>query len=219
MMGNAADKGSGEGHGGGVSLAENIAFLTGNIIRQNHASSTGAGLLLDGGQAQLENTAVIDNQGSGLHLICGAQLDAWHITLARNGDSAIRLALSSDCEGQPGAPSTAVFTNTILASHSVGAFVSADSSLALHGILWHDTPIAFQLEPNAGLSTSWQYAGDPLFAADGHHITTGSAARFKGLPTTVSRDIDGQEPPLDNPAPGADEYWQASYFLPVIQKE
>lgn len=222
VAGNVAAQSGDHGNGGGLYLVENEVFLGENVIRLNQASSTGGGLYMDGGQVRMENTAVLDNQGglsgSGLYLTCGAQLNATHTTIARNVGNAIHLALTSDCEGQSLAPSTAVFTNTIFVSHTIGAVVSPNSTLALHGVLWHDALIAFQAEPGSHVTMTHQYAGDPLFVADGYHLTASSAARFKGLVTGVKTDIDGQGRPLINPALGADEYWLETHFLPIVRR-
>jgi hypothetical protein len=60
-----------------------------------------------------------------------------------------------------------------------------------------------------------QHFGDPRFAADGYHLLADSAAIGRGLPTPVTRDIDGQ-PRRTPPDLGADEFWLASYYLPII---
>lgn len=208
-----------EGHGGGLYLAANQSVLTGNIIRHNQASGGGGGMVLEEDETMMLNTAVIDNQGDGLHLICDSHLQAVHLTIARNTGYGLHLAQPEWCQEYPPVPwpSTAVFTNTILAGHTVGAFVAADSSLSLHGVLWHDTPTPFQAEPNAQVTISHQHFGDPHFAADGYHIMAQSAARFRGLPAGVRIDVDGQPRPLTNAALGADEYWVATHYLPLVQ--
>ena len=41
----------------------------------------------------------------------------------------------------------------------------------------------------------YQTIGDPLFATDGYHIQADSDARWRGLPTDISTDIDGETRP------------------------
>jgi hypothetical protein len=202
--------------GGGFYLAENEAQFTRNVIRHNQDG----GLVLVGGVTAMENTAVIDNQGDGLYLICNAYLDAAHLTIARNMGYGLYLAQPSDCPASAGDPpwSTAVLTNTILAGHSVGTRITTDSRLTLNAVLWHDIPIPFQIEPGAQVTLTHQHFGNPLFAADGYHITAGSAARFRGLPAGVMVDIDGQPRPSINPALGADEYWLVTLYMPIVKR-
>jgi hypothetical protein len=216
IAGNVAVFASSDNHGGGFYLAGNQTSVTRNVIGHNQTAA-GGGLLLAGGVTAMENTAVIDNQGGGLHLMCNASLAAAHLTIARNTDSGIHLAHPLFCgSGNDPLPSTAVFTNTILAGHPVGAFVTAGSDLTLHGVLWHDTPSPFQAEPGAQITITHQHFGDPLFAPDGYHITAESAARFRGLPAGVMIDIDGQPRPAVNPALGADEYWLMALYMPLV---
>jgi hypothetical protein len=58
--------------------------------------------------------------------------------------------------------------------------------------------------------------GNPRLAADGYHLTEGSAAIDAGTPISIEIDIDGQlrHLPLDI---GADEYYW-SIYLPLLRK-
>jgi hypothetical protein len=201
-------------YGGGFYLAENEAQFTRNVIRHNQDG----GLVLEGGVTTMENTAVIDNQGDGLYLICNAYLDAAHLTIARNMAPACTWPSHLIVPEVLAMWSTAVLTNTILAGHSVGTRITTDSRLTLNAVLWHDTPIPFQAEPGAQVTLTHQHFGNPLFAADGYHITAGSAARFRGLPAGVMVDIDGQPRPSTNPALGADEYWLVTLYMPIVKR-
>jgi hypothetical protein len=175
--------------------------------------------VVEGGVTVMENTAVIDNQGDGLRLICDAHLAATHLTIARNSGPGLHLDLPPDCQGFAGEPlpSTAVLTNTILAGHPVGARITAGSSLTLHALLWHDTPIPFQAEPGSQVVITNQHFGDPRFAVDGYHLLVNSAAIGRGLFTPVTVDIDGQ-PRRTPPDLGADEFWFAINYLPIIRR-
>jgi hypothetical protein len=219
IAGNVAVYSGTHGYGGGFYLADNEVLLTGNLVERNKASVAGGGLVVEGGVVVMENTAVIDNQGDGLYLICNAHLAATHLTIARNSGPGLHLDLPPDCQGFAGEPlpSTAVLTNTILAGHAVGARITAGSSLSLQALLWHDTPIPFQAEPGAQVVITNQHFGDPRFAADGYHLLADSAAIGRGLPTPVTGDIDGQ-PRRTPPDLGADEFWFASSYLPIIRR-
>jgi hypothetical protein len=70
----------------------------------------------------------------------------------------------------------------------------------------------------AVVTITGQVIGDPLFAADGYHITAGSAAIGRGVPTRLQVDIDNEGRPLA-PALGADEYWAAKVYLPVVLRQ
>jgi hypothetical protein len=84
----------------------------------------------------MENTAVSDNLGGGLHLICDAHLAATHLTNARNSGPGLHLDLPPDCQGFAGEPlpSTAVLTNTILAGHAVGVVLRPVPASYLHNL-------------------------------------------------------------------------------------
>jgi hypothetical protein len=67
-----------------------------------------------------------------------------------------------------------------------------------------------------------QYQGDPLFAADGYHLMSGSAAVDKGVDAGVDTDIDGDLRPQGSaPDLGADEFVSVpggKLYLPIIMK-
>jgi hypothetical protein len=104
-------------------------------------------------------------------------------------------------------------TNSILVSQTVG-ITAAPIIATLDGILW------FGNGANTGgeglIAATHEYTGDPAFAADGYHLTAGSAAISRGVTTDVTTDIDGD--PRDVPPDlGADEYQYLSpLYLPII---
>jgi len=197
-----------------------------NIIRDNTAVQTGGGIYFQWGYPTLVNNVIVDNHvenqsletGNGLH-VEGANLEMSNNTIARN--SAVDNTGSGfyivDLEewGQP----TINMTNTILADQTVGIFANGVCTLTVNSVLWYNTPVTITKSPTAIVSVSHQHTGDPSFAADGYHITAGSAAIDKGLNTGISVDID------DEPRPagagydlGADELWIMIYLPMVTNK-
>jgi hypothetical protein len=63
-----------------------------------------------------------------------------------------------------------------------------------------------------------QVTGDPAIAADGYHLTAGSAAIFAGVDTSVVTDIDGDDRPFGYPDLGADE-WVGRIYLPLVLRD
>jgi fibronectin-binding autotransporter adhesin len=224
MTGNVIRNNSGFAGGGGVLLLSSGGTLNANVISGNFCygscSAGGGGLILKGGSVILQNNVVSDNRidatgpsaagaAGGIALLSG---DAHfiHTTLARNsgGDgSGLEIAASA----------RVTLTNTIVVSQAVGISVTAGSTATLDGVLWfaNGTNIA----GTGTVLASNQYTGTPAFAADGYHLTAGSAAIDKGLDAGVSTDIDGQpRPDGDAPDLGADEYYllDRSVFLPAV---
>jgi hypothetical protein len=112
-------------------------------------------------------------------------------------------------------------TNTILVSHTVGISVTGSSAVTVDSVLWHSTPVTVSQSPTATVTVRNQHTGDPAFAADGYHLTAGSAAIDKGLDAGMGTDIDGDARP-DGCFPdlGADEFIKGvacrRIFLPLV---
>ena len=69
------------------------------------------------------------------------------------------------------------------------------------------------------IAITGEYAGDPVFAADGYHLTAGSAAINRGVRAGVVDDIDGQARDVA-PDLGADEYpLEERGYLPIILRD
>jgi hypothetical protein len=101
--------------------------------------------------------------------------------------------------------SSVAITNAIVVSHAVGIEVPLKSSATVNGILWYGNNSNFT--GSGETAVTGQITGDPAFAADGHHLTAGSAAIDKGIASGVPDDIDGQIRPTGNgPDLGADEF-------------
>jgi parallel beta-helix repeat protein len=215
ITGNIADD-----YGGGLRLLRSDATLDGNIITFN-AAEEGAGLHLRESDAQISNSLIADNRtvtsGSGLYVESSSpRLN--HVTLARNsGGDGTGIYITNLWPPF----STAVLTNTILVSHSVGIRVTRDNAVKITGMLWHSTSITISHSAQASVSVKKQYKGDPGFAPDGYHLTGGSEAIDKGAYSGVVTDIDGETRPDGcYPDLGADEFdaGAACYlaFMPVV---
>ncbi|HEX6385739.1 MAG TPA: hypothetical protein VF177_13795 [Anaerolineae bacterium] len=219
FLSNTATISGSYGVAGGIYFYDGKVTQQGDIVQANkaHHSDRGlaGGIYFDGTQARLENVVAADNQaggnGAGLWII-SSDLDLAHATLARNSDSEA-IYVEDPATGEWGTPSTVWITNTIIASHTTGIRVNQENMVSVNGVLWHDTPVAVSYMPSAQVTISNQRVGNPMFAADGNHITAGSAARFQGVPSTVVLDIDGEGRPPAKPSLGADEYWPYQQYL------
>jgi len=200
------------GRGGGLYLVECSSQLNGNVIRSNEAGEGGGGLLVMAGEAQLVNNVIADNssgsEGPGLH-IEGALVRALHTTIASNempSGNPYTEGSGIYVRADPaGSPSSAFFTNTIVASHTL-AFNIGESTARFEDTLWYR---------NGGMS--WgddttllnSHGGFPAFVdpvAGDYHLLPGSAALDIGADTPVHSDIDGEpRPQWCGPDIGADE--------------
>lgn len=141
--------------------------------------------------------------------------DLLHTTIARNSGGDGRGVYVTDWSGTY---STVILTNTILVSHTVGISITGGNTVTVNGILWYGTPITVSQSATATVTVQNQHTGDPAFAADGYHLTAGSAAIDRGVDATVTIDIDG-DPRLDIPDIGADEYVLYVYLPLVVRND
>lgn len=210
-----------EAKGGGLYiLSDDNVSLTDNLIQANQAilagggvgQGGGGGIYLDGSQATMINTVIVDNQitgqgfGAGIFAL-GGNVKLLHTTAARNsgGDgSAINVQAGS-----------VALTNTILVSHTYGITVSTGSTATLNGVLWFDNSSS-NFAGAGTINISNEYTGNPAFAADGYHVRSNSAAIDKGVSAGVATDIDGQTRDTVQPDLGADEFHYLSFYLPII---
>jgi hypothetical protein len=213
------------GGGGGLHIGMFSGTLSGNTVISNTAWQ-GGGLFLFLSSPTLINNVVADNHadgpGSGLYIEGQfpwpvGQPHFLHTTIARNtgGGSGVYVTWA-DYEHTC---STVALDNTILVSHSVGISVTDCNTVTVNGILWHNTPVAVSQSPLATVAVQNQLTGDPAFAADGYHLTAGSAAIDKGVDAGVATDIDGDSRPAPagtRPDLGADEISQRRVYLPLV---
>jgi parallel beta-helix repeat protein len=200
---------------GGLKMEYSQAALTGNTITGNTANM-GGGVYIFNSASLLTNNVIANNQsawyGSGLS-VSDSSVQLLHNTIVSNtGGDGSGISIQGN--------SSASFTNTILVSHTVGISVATSSTAALTGILWfsNGTNLA-----GAGFITATQsIIGDPLFAIDGYHILSGSAAIDAGVNAQVTTDIDPQPRPYQVPDLGADEFWPPDAlkqaYLPLLLK-
>jgi putative cofactor-binding repeat protein len=213
-------------HGGGgyVLYSDGQAFEANQIV--GNAATDGAGLFLYDSSAALDNNLLADNEvtaaseGNTL-AIHGDEARMRHNTIVRNGPGA-GIQVSSYWGGT----GSAVLTNTILLSHTVGISVSAGSAATLVDTLWGAGPWANGQDWGGagtiatGTLNLW---GDPAFvdaAVGDYHITPASDALNRGVDTGLASDIDFQPRPYLAPDLGADELWppRTLLYLPLIRR-
>jgi hypothetical protein len=173
--------------GGGIHLRDSRVTLTNNVIRGNSAGATGSGMLLEHSQAHLLHNTIVDNTGlsdaTGLYLETGSP------------------GSNQGPQGELG--SRAWLTNTIVMSQTVGIYASAESQAMVNGVLWLGN--GMNTVGAGAIAVTNEHTGDPAFAADGYHLTAGSAAIDRGVIAGVFMDID-REPRFSEPDLGADEF-------------
>jgi len=192
---------------GGLSLYSCYgARLEGNEIAANTAGHNAGGMWLDASDVTLVNNAVVKNQasaaGSGVY-VQAATVRMVHTTVAQNsgGDGS-----GLHVVGSYPNYSTVALTNTIIAGHRVGITVTAGNTATLNATLWHGNTLT-DTGGAGSVTTANDYSGDPVFAADGYHLGSTSAAIDRGLNAGVTTDIDGQSRPQDSGYDlGADEF-------------
>jgi hypothetical protein len=204
--------------GGGVMVYFSDPVLGGNIITGNAATS-GGGLYLEGNSPMLVNNVVAGNhataEGSGVYVERSSP-HLLHTTIARNtggdGSGVHVTGLEWDKEYKA---SHVIMTNTIIASHPVGLMVTEANTATLNATLWYGN--GENWESVGALAHAKDYSDDPAFAADGYHLTLGSAALDRGVEGEVTGDIDGDARPQGAGYDiGADELLVRRVYLPLV---
>ena len=214
--------------GGGLYLSHSTAVVEGNTI-QNNRAVTGNAMHGGGGfyisqqsAVTLTNNIITDNRicngaclyvyGPGIYLEYST-LQMTHGTVARNsgGDGAGIHATYSYVYPDGRLYSTAIVTNTIIVSQSIGIRVEK-SFATLNAMLWGSAEWANGSNwSGSGAVTpgTIHIMGDPGFVApdsSDYHIGLASAARDEGVATDVRTDIDGESRSFGSkPDLGADE--------------
>jgi uncharacterized repeat protein (TIGR01451 family) len=206
---------TGSENGGGMFIWDSIATLDNNLIQHNTAEARGGGLFIWLTDAVLGNNVVANNTstngGTGLY-IQGASPKLRHTTIADNaGGSGVFVTNDGDYH------STAMMTNTILVSHTVGISVTLNNTTTLEATLWGN---ATNGAGNGDVfSGTLNVFGGPDFldpANGDYHIGPSSAAINAGVFSDVSWDIDEERRPMGGGYDlGADEYPDA--FLQLEQ--
>jgi fibronectin-binding autotransporter adhesin len=220
------------GYGGGILLNGSAdATLEGNYIHDNTSDGLGGGVWIwSCDNVRLTNNIIVENRltggsnGAGVHLFLNSTAHFEHTTLARNsGGDGTGLYIVDG--------SQAWMTNTIVASHTVGAYVDSGCTLILEATLWGDGAWANMTNKDGSgdiKDGEVIVVGDPGFVDpdgvnsddwDDYHISHTSAAKDAGLNVGVPTDIDGDTRPIGPEVDiGADEAWQA-LFLPLVMKD
>ncbi len=180
--------------GGGMMLFGGDLLVQDNLISRNSAES-GAGVYQDQGSATLTNNVIIGNQaqlqGAGMYIRRTQASHLLHTTIARNtGGDGSGLYVAD----QGGDYSTATLTNTIIVEQTVGIVAAAGNTATLNSTLWHAN--GQDRDGTGTIGHTGDYTGHPRFAADGYHLTVGSAAIDRGVDAGVTTDIDGNARPV-----------------------
>lgn len=209
---NRIENNTGDGHGIVVDMG--FSTLSGNTITSNTN-----GLLLWNNHATLINNVIAANARAGLTVIGGAA-QAWHTTVADNGEAGVWAQNS----GQ--GPAHLAMTNTILSGPGVGVRALGHTEdptvVQLTATLWHNLTDTQLVDAGGQVIRSRDFSGDPAFVGAGdYRLTVASPARNRGVPAGVAFDILGvRRDPL--PDLGAYEYDDPGsirqVFLPLVMR-
>ncbi len=220
------------GYGGGLYFTAGSYDGWGTVLESlvfdgNRAYADGGGLSVNSGSttgnATVRNLVVVNNQAGGgtpgFYYSPNIAVNAFdHLTLANNtGGNGNGLRFMS-------APWTGVqFTarNLIVVSQTLGVYAGYGITVTLDGVLWHgNTANTGDLAgyPCEVISQNVRI-GNPLFAADGYHLTGPSPALDAGVAAGATGDFEGDArpvgDPLDPPDLGADEFTGLTVRRPV----
>ncbi len=210
IAGNRAN-GYGGGHGAGIYQWFGSATYLYNLVTGNLGSASQA-VYLGHSQSRFEFNRVVDNatsQGVQLVISDGGGPRLVNNAVARSGDQAVAAT------GYESNPLTATLlhntlvgsgtgygvyvesgyvslylTNTIVASYTWGitnTFPTSSTVHVDHTLFWANS--------HNGIPGSNPVSGNPVFAADGYHLGSGSAAIDRGVNAGVATDIDGEGRP------------------------
>jgi predicted outer membrane repeat protein len=207
----------------GTSLLERVR-VTGNQTLYGKASGLGIGWMgYYGSTTTIRNSVFVGNQGpaTGTELRGVIVTDTTtqsvmmeFVTIANNtGANVAGLLLTSGHTG---------LKNVIIANQAVGICIVQGPNIvsaSVDSVLWSGN---FS-DTGSGVTgcsgtpvVSRAITGDPAFAADGYHITAGSAAYNAGVASSIKEDIDGDtRPQFGSDDIGADELVVRTW-LPVM---
>jgi hypothetical protein len=157
----------------------------------------------------IKNLAILDTVLDGVIIEAGASVDARHLTIARAGRSGFYVR--SGGEGQ--------LRNSVLSQNTLAVWAEGTGTANLDTNL-SDANISFKSGTVTDLHT---INGAAMFAVDGYHILSTSAAVGKGLTMLASSDIDGESrswPACSLPDLGVDEIADGSYcvYIPALRR-
>jgi len=218
-----------ESGGGGSATNSTLAIDASHLI--SNTAFDGGGLHLIGSAITLTNSILAHNQaqagGCALSQY-GTSAKLIHNTLVHNSSpSCAGLYLSSLAESGQSLSSLAALTNTLFVSHTLGISVTTGNTITLQATLWGTATWANDTDwESAGLiltgtANYWELPGFADADAGDYHIVETSAAREKGIPTSLYHDIDGEPRPFSFGYDlGADEFHGRlpSAFLPLVHR-
>jgi len=205
--------------GGGVYLKRVVAGMVNNVIADNQATSKGAGMVIWSSYPQVFHSTIVSNTGGSGIYVTNQPGRWWPPT--------------------PPFPSRAYFTNTIVASHTVGIRVTHagypypfQNRVYMDGTVWWGNGTNVVEEGDARVFTETNFFGDPRFTCTGdppgclnpYHILTDSVAVDNGVTVALSIpgtdlfvDIDGDlRPSGEGYDIGADEVVTDGYSVWLI---
>lgn len=196
-------------NGGGAYLDESAVSFNRNTLRDNRAGQQGGGIAITRrSNGVFGSNAIVDNEagatGSGVY-VAGASPRLIHSTIARNigGDGTGVVAVETD-----GTRSSVTLVNTILAAQDLAVRATANNTITLEATLWDGNQQNWLLGAGRIItgSADLNFFGQARFQADGIHLQKDSKAAGVGIPTEISRDIDGDgRSQGGGPELGADE--------------
>ncbi len=202
--------------GKGYGVVVDMGFPT---LSSNFITSNTNGLLLWNNRTTLVNNVIAANAEAGLTVI-GGEAQAWHTTVADNGD----VGVWAQNSGQ--GPAHLAMTNTILSGPAVGVRALGHAEdptlMQLTATLWHNLTDTQLADAGGQVIRSRDLTGDPAFAGAGdYRLTAASPARNRGVPAGVADDIlDVRRDPL--PDLGAYEYDDPGsirqVYLPLVRR-
>ena len=218
---------------------ESIPVIANSYIRHNVSSQgAGGGIYFREAMAGLINDIVADNeagQGAGMYLWGSSPLFLHNTVAANVGDDGIHVTHKPGSLVPPSLPlpSQPSFTNTIVASHTVGIYVDStgiplyENGVRMEGTLWWANGTNIGGHPELVL-TEADVTGDPRFTCTGdfptclnpYHLITDSAAVDSGVVVTLPYplvDIDWELRPSGKGYDiGADEVISYDYSVWIV---
>jgi uncharacterized repeat protein (TIGR01451 family) len=193
--------------GNGLTLFKNFSTISANTITANTITSNthygGAGVYNAFSPATFVNNVIAgnhtDGSSSGVYISGDIRsISKWlHNTIANNtGGDGSGIYVTSGPHGQP---VSSIFTNTVIASQTVGISVNNGSTATLNGVLWYNTAITSSQSLTSTIFVHNQVTGDPDFVDPGtgdYHITASSAAWDSGVNSGWLNDMDDQARPM-----------------------
>jgi hypothetical protein len=230
----------GGGLGAGIYQWFGSATYLNNLVKGNLGSFSNQAVLLGYSQSRFEGNRVVDNatsegirlmngEGGGPILVNNVVVRSGEQTVAASGGAVTPLTATLLHNTLVGSGTgygvyvetgyvTLFLTDTIVASHTWGitnTYPASSTVHADHTLFWANT--------HNGIQGTSPVSGNPAFAADGYHLSPGSAAIDHGVNAGVATDIDGEVRPKGCTFDiGADEFFTSlvcrTIRLPIVMR-